>query len=596
MDKFSRVNRFYCEFIWLPFVLAVVPYIQTLSFSFAYDDLFKIQLEPKVYSLLGALQAFQEQLFPGNLYRPVLVFAFACLNILGDTNPFAFHLMNVMLHGVMATLIYLLFREILLPVQALFVACIFAVAPINIEAVANCSGLAELLTHAFGMGYLLLMRGLFRKEVYATKEKSCFGLAHLLLFAALLTKESGVVYPLLLLILQVFSGGVSRRILQTLFTGAFSVGVGYTVLRFRALGFTHALGGEIDFLDNPLVALPWYERAVSAFALLGKYIQLTLVPTSLSADYSFRVLPPLFLHFTWSAVFHLLIASVAIVLAITFKRREVRLGIVWFFASFVIISNVFFPIGTIFGERLAYLPCIGLFIVLSSLIHYPAVKKSFYCLLGPLFFMVTLAHTPVWRSNETLFSYQQQVSWESPRTRSNYAVILVEQGKLEEALEVIDQALLIYSPPIGALRRTRISIYVLQGREDLIAAEIDRLLEEEPEGVENLILAGSFAYNNGDLFKAEEFLRKANLEAPENPRALLGLYAVSLSSGDVKSAVYYQTKVKNLDGRRISDEDAKKIKKLDFYFAQHPHLVKPLPLPKKGHHAENSQGVKGGNN
>ena len=133
---------------------------------------------------------------------PLLVWAAIDAGLPPGWVPVALHALNVALHGVNATLVYAITRRLgMMEEAALAAAFIFLVFPLNVEAVAWCSGIFDLL-----MATILLVLALVgRKPITATSTI----VVVLLTAAAVLTKESGVVAPGVLA-LAVISRGCDR--------------------------------------------------------------------------------------------------------------------------------------------------------------------------------------------------------------------------------------------------------------------------------------------------------------------------------------------------------------------------------------------------
>jgi tetratricopeptide (TPR) repeat protein len=86
-----------------------------------------------------------------------------------------------------------------------------------------------------------------------------------------------------------------------------------------------------------------------------------LAPTNLCFDYSYRALEPVRRWGDlrlWAGVAVLLLACVAAVISVR-RQGRVALALAFTAVTYSIVSNVLIVIGTIFGERLLYLPNVG---------------------------------------------------------------------------------------------------------------------------------------------------------------------------------------------------------------------------------------------
>jgi tetratricopeptide (TPR) repeat protein len=132
----------------------------------------------------------------------------------------------------------------------------------------------------------------------------------------------------------------------------------YAALRIAAVGWSrHAP----PFVDNPLAGADVATRAVNAVLLFGRYLAKMLWPQSLSVEYGFDQIPVVTVV-PWGGLAAAAIAAALIAGIVVLHRRGHRAAafvVAFVPAAFVVTANLFFPIGTIFAERLAYTPLMG---------------------------------------------------------------------------------------------------------------------------------------------------------------------------------------------------------------------------------------------
>lgn len=130
---------------------------------------------------------------PSPYYRPLVILSFLVDHRLG-LQPAISHLINVALHLLNVALLHRLLLPRLTPARAAAAALIFGLHPIQSEAVAWVSSRSDLMATAGLLGALLLLdRGA------APARFAAIPLASLPLAAAMLSKESSALAPLLLL-------------------------------------------------------------------------------------------------------------------------------------------------------------------------------------------------------------------------------------------------------------------------------------------------------------------------------------------------------------------------------------------------------------
>mgnify|MGYP001304083490 CR=1 FL=1 len=142
-------------------MLAVVPYLNTLTGAFVFDDRQQILENPYVHSFQyvgkifeSAVWSFQGAQGLTDYYRPLMSLAYLlCYKLFGPA-PFSFHVLNLVLHASIVLLVLALARRLFRDrLTALLAAGLFALHPIHTESVAWIAGLTDL---ELGFFFLLL--------------------------------------------------------------------------------------------------------------------------------------------------------------------------------------------------------------------------------------------------------------------------------------------------------------------------------------------------------------------------------------------------------------------------------------------------------
>ena len=148
----------------------------------------------------------------------------------------------------------------------------------------------------------------------------------------------------------------------------------------------------------------------------------------------------------------LLIALVALSLWRLSRRLPEALGFLWLCVASFPTSNLAFPTGTIFAERLAYLPSAGFCVIAASWIlgsgsSFGAVDRRRRLVFAGAAILLgtrTVIQNPVWQSDETLFANMVRVSPESAKAHYDFAYVSAEHGDFRTALEHYTRATRIY--------------------------------------------------------------------------------------------------------------------------------------------------------
>ena len=458
---------------WALFLAAacVVVYANGLTGAFAYDDKAIVRDNLRLRSVSKVGELFATQYFggppgTGTAYRPVLLLSFAVQWWIHGGEPLAYHAVNVLLHAA-ATLLFasLLLRLGAAPPLAVGAALLFAVHPIHVEAVTGVVGRGE--TQSAALGFAFLLASLRFADPATRRSRGRWLLLALALYAlAILTKESAAVAPALLMLCLVARDprpeGLAARAWAALrrgravYAGCAAVLAATFVLRARILGGPlKAAGTGIFALENPLAPLAWPERVRNACALFFRYLGRMAFPLRLSADesaWSIRLLAP---HgvLGWACA-GLLCALVLLSLWSLKSRSLPAFGFLWLGLASLPTSNLAFPTGTIFAERLAYWPSAGFCLVAAAWIvgagrslELAEVSRSRLVLLAACALLLgvrTVIRNPVWNGDEALFANMVRVSPESAKAHYDFAYMSAEKGDLRTALAHYTRATEIY--------------------------------------------------------------------------------------------------------------------------------------------------------
>jgi len=517
-------------------LLAAGLYAPTIGFDFAYDDGLHLSGEAA-----ARLERPAELLYrptpPGNLYRPLSALSHAAVHAVAGQRPGAHHLINTLLHGAVTALLFALLLRLTGRGVAVTAALLFALHPVHLETVTCVAYRTELLCAAMILGALLAATGPGRGRLAAV---------FLLTLGAVMSKESGVC---LLLLLPLCAWGASRgggagawprRVLPALTAAAAAVAL-YLAIRFAVLGGLQPEGLSVPFVDNPIAHLPATERWLNGLKLLGDYWARVLWPHVPSADYSYAQLTAVT---EWLAPGPLaslgLVALLPCAALLAWRRGHTTplLFVLWFFLSFAVTANLLLPIGTIFGERLAYLPSVGgcgLVAWLISRVRRPALRLAAGGLVAMWAAVVVVAVLPSWRDNDTLFAWEHGRGTRSVKVLGNLGHNLGRKGKLARAERVLRRSVAIHP-------RHRASVFnlglVLMERGARQEAEtwFSRALDLDPGNFSAALYLGKLRFNRGAHREAAALFHQAASLRPKDPEALVALLTVRLAARDLAGA------------------------------------------------------------
>jgi protein O-mannosyl-transferase len=468
------------------FVLALVLYGNTVRNGYALDDIMVItenQFTKRGVKGLGDIfttDAFvgfygkQKDLVAGGRYRPLSIATFAVeVSLFGTekspTNPAVSHAINAVIYGLCGILLFAFMRQILperdktkwwlgLP---FLVTMLFMVHPIHTEVVANIKGRDEI------MALMFLFASLYTVMRYLDTSKLMWlGAAAVAFFLGLMSKETPLpfvlILPLTILIFRPKSSweqilmGSGAVILPT---------ITYLALRLNFVGIGMASENGTEVLNDPFVGVSLMDRLATVSSTMGVYLEKLLFPLKLSHDYYFNQVPVT----TWADprafVPGLIFAALlGFGIWLAFKRNPIGYGLVFFFLSFSITSNIAISIGTTMGERFVFVPSLGFVIALvcgldsvrtkvKSLT--PTILAASLGIVALAFSVRTVIRNTVWKDNFTLFTTDAEVSPNSAKVQTSAGGILVEESgrqtnpakkakMLEEAVRHLKKAIEIY--------------------------------------------------------------------------------------------------------------------------------------------------------
>lgn len=533
-------------------LLSVSLYAGTLRFGFPLDDEVHVVRSLEVRDLGRSLGALAAPTWPGNLYRPLATVSYGLTYAVFGLDRVAYHATNVALNAGVAVLVYLCLLRLVGPSLALWAALLFALHPLHVEVVASIANRTELLASLAGLGAIALLLPA-RPDAPGAGAPRIAGAVSLLLLA-LLAKESALVFvPLAVLCLWWLrsSGWAAlRRDVPALLGLCLAIAL-YLGLRVLALGAVVPAEAEISPIDNPLVELPAGERTFRAVLLLGKYVALLVAPVSPSADYSLGTLglsaDPLSLE---SVLYGALVLAVVTTAVVGLARRHpLGLFAAWFLAAFAVTANLAFPIGTVFADRLAYLPGLGICgLVAWGLLQIRSVPLRVVAgaALTLVFTLRTLSYAEAWRDTDAVFGYEIATSPESVKVQNGWAESLSRAGRLDEASRHFQRALAIYPGYTGAAMGLGV-IALKRGDRGEAERWLARALEIDPVHVPTLVLLGRMALGQGRVDHAGKLFSRALSADNASFDARLGLLAASLAIDDLEAAGALQAALLELD-------------------------------------------------
>lgn len=363
----------------------------------------------------------KRNLVAGGRYRPLSLATFAMelqlfgdpivdkdgqyiLDADGDINyhgePFISHAVNLLLYAWLCMVIYLMLLQMFNPKRekdklkgyfiALAGALLYATHPIHTEAVANIKGRDEIMVL---LGSVLAVYWVLRAAV--SNNKVLYHAAAIGAFVfALFSKENAITFLAIIPAALYFftKQDLPKIALQTapylVIVVAFWFGVRAPILGEAAavVGSENAPATELmndPFLKiegNRYVSFTASERIATVLYTWIEYIKLLIYPHPLTNDYypkHIRTDQDIIPSFQMAKVLLSVLVHLALGLFLllgTLKKKPYAFFILFYLATFSVVSNLIFPIGTNMAERFMFLPSVG-FSVLCAMGLYHLVQQ-----------------------------------------------------------------------------------------------------------------------------------------------------------------------------------------------------------------------------
>jgi tetratricopeptide (TPR) repeat protein len=548
-----------------------------LANGFAFDDREIVQNNPGLETLdpgdhLG--KAFWEREgLTYRYYRPLTSWTLALNHALHGESAAGYHLANLLMHFGCAALLFLLLRRLGGYLPAFVAAAVFAVHPIQTEAVAWVVGRADLLATLFLLATLLFHAGL--PEAPSARDLSRVLPAAAALGAALLSKEGALTFPAVLIAYELATalrreGRLRDRlrpaVRRLIFSAPFYLAVigAYLVLRHQVVG-TLLVTPDEALWKNPLLAAPLITRWLTAVNIAGRYLLLLVFPRTLSIDYYFDVVP--LVRSVLAPAFLLpglaLVATGALGWAAARRIPAVLFGALAAPGTYLPLSHLLFAAPVVMAERVLYLPMIGLASCVGALLVAAGsrVIPERGRLAVPLFLVLVLllpmvlrsrARTRDWKDDLTLFTSAVQAQPRSALAWNNLASQQLQlddapaaEASARRALEIVPDYLAARGNLADALRR--------QGRLDETERVLRQALQDSPQAEEALWLnlAQLITMRAGRLAAAgqTEAARPLQIEAIQQARTRL-----TRVGGRRPRAIYQLVLAQNLWGLGRNEE------------------------------------------
>lgn len=374
--------------------------------------------------------------FDPELYIPLTFVSYQVDYLIAGLHPWMYHLTNIVLHAGNALLVaWVLLLLTKRKALALFGGFVFAVHPLNTEAVVWLAARKDLLSTFFALlsfvAYLYYRRGSLR----------AYWLSIPLLLLALLSKVMAAMLPLVFLMTDMLieqrrwnAKMIIDKIPHLMVSGV--------LMAVAILGKERVIGNHSS-----------YETALMAAKSTIFYVQKFFVPVRLGVFYPFRGEISLFSSAFFIPV-TLMIGLIAVIVWSWKKKPWIAFGLLFFLVTLAPTFINFHKGGEIYfaSDRYPYLPSVGLLFLIVMCIarvqarmHFVRSAQASWMATGGALILVLAAlanmQTRMWDSPVTMFSRTLEMYPQSIAARVALASIARQQGRYEGAIQLLSEGI-----------------------------------------------------------------------------------------------------------------------------------------------------------
>ncbi len=433
-------------------VFIVFAYQGSLDSPFLFDDIPNIVLNPLIHPTSSEQLPQSLQPVQGLSYRPLASLTFAVNYLLGESDVYGYHLLNICIHLLNALLLFILLikisRTVVEPIDgsaengairlAFWGAILWALHPVQVHAVTY---IVQRMTSLATLFYLLGLLSFLYYRAGALSAKWCWPLIAICFAAGMACKEIIITLPIALVLIDRLLPGGQRHINGRLIAGLLVLVVSVSI--YYLYGHLHSLTQTYPGRDFSGV-----ERLMTQARVLWHYLSLLSwpMPGRLHMDYEFPVSRSLLEP--WTTLLSITLLFV-VTLAVVALRKEKPLFVLgWlFFLLALSVESSFLNLEMVYIHRL-YLPGLFLFVGILSLLNSLQIKRLALLLwvLVALLTFATLQRNMEWNSRAAFWNVDYQRGASAYRAILNHANGLLVANNAAEAIPLLEELLSVTEP------------------------------------------------------------------------------------------------------------------------------------------------------
>jgi len=529
------------DWLWgLILMLSVILiYTPVWTAGFVWDDETILTTNPCIVGPLGLKEIWTTSY--ANIC-PLALTSFWVEHALWGLNPLPYHLVNVLLHGACAILLWRVLRS--LRVQGAWLgAALWALHPVAVESAAWVTELKNTESGLFFLLSILFFVRYLRTKDLGGRTGSDWNYALTLLFAALAmaSKSSTVILPVVLFLCSWWMDGRWHWRNVARVVPMFLMAIAASALSIWTQGL------QLASVADPQWVRTWSERLGAAGDAVWFYLGKLLWPHPLITVY------PRWQIAAGQWVSYLALLAMIVILSIFWLIRQPWSRACFFaFAYFLVallpvlglIDNPIFRLSLVF-DHLQYLASIGpLALAGAGLVLFsnfivpkkPWLQSSLCAGLLLILGMASWQRTLVYESNETFWTDTLAKNPDCWIGHNNLGEALLQKGQLDEAVAQYQKALVIY-PNYPEARNNLGNALLQNGQVDDAVAQYQKALEIKPNNAGARNNLGVALLHRGQLDEAVAQFQKALEINPSHADARDNLGVAFIQKGQLDEAI-----------------------------------------------------------
>lgn len=533
-------------FVFLCFLI----YGKSIKNNYSMDDEFVVRNNQQVQRGIEAIPEIFKTTYVINSqkmnyeYRPMVKASYALECEIFGVNPHVSHFFNVLLYALTMVLLFVTLKRLLSNynvVLPFLITTLFLIHPLHSEVVISIKNRDVILSFIGAISALYF----YLKFVETNKYHHLFVAAFCMLFAALSKKDTMTYFAVIPFALWFFKNATWKKI------GLVFVSFLIPILVFRTSAKSVQQDVVRNFLDweNPLfLDTTLFDRIPTGLQNIYFYVKMFVIPHPLISYYGYNQIP----ISTWSDIIVWIVVigliGISFYVIKNFKHKGIEVfGIIYFFVTISMFTNIVVPVVGIVGERFAYFPSLGLCFVAAwgllklGKIPYENIQTKFpsfsnnaiigLVVLILLFGGRSFARIKDWKDTYTLYLTDVENASESAHANSLLAAASIQ--KIKE------------NPKMG-LQEKRLHV---QNAEKYYLESL-RIIPEYISSLNNLGMIYYTYYNQPE--KAIGYLKKAIALDTNYVEALFNLATCEAKTKNYKAAEAHFLKTIEIDPQFVS--------------------------------------------